>query len=279
MYQKPIFIIGVEHSGTTILYRILAKHPELAWFSQYSLRKGEIPKRKKLPFSSLIKRIGRKVFGVPRHKQLQGLKSLSPTPIECDIWDYLLPDYKLFFNSKDYTIDIANRIKQTVKNECTSWKKERILIKKPSLSRSVLLLNEIFPSGKFIHIIRDGKAVSLSIKTKFAKSPLGSSIALKQSCEYWKEIILYLKDCEEKMKHNFKKISYEDLCMDVKGAIKEVIEFCDLPKSTFPMHQLPLTLLSTNENWINKCKYKDKLLINNLLDETLIKSGYYPFKL
>jgi len=258
---------------------MLAKHPNLAWFSQYSLRKGEIPRRKKFPFSSLVKRTGRHVFGVPWHKNLKGLKSLMPAPMECDIWDYLLADYKLFSNAKDYTNDIANRIKRIIETECKGWKKERVLIKRPALSRSVLLLNEIFPNGKFIHIIRDGKVVSLSIMAKFAKSPFGTSVALKQSCEYWKKIILYLEDCEQKMKHNFKKISYEDLCADVNGTIKKVLEFCDLPKSEFPMYQLPSSLLSTNKNWFSKCKYKDKLLINNLLDKTLIQSGYYPFKL
>jgi len=31
---KPIFIIGVPRSGTTLLYNIMSNHSELAWFSQ-----------------------------------------------------------------------------------------------------------------------------------------------------------------------------------------------------------------------------------------------------
>jgi hypothetical protein len=37
-----IFIIGVDRSGTTILYRMLAYRPALCWFSQFSMRRSEI---------------------------------------------------------------------------------------------------------------------------------------------------------------------------------------------------------------------------------------------
>ena len=36
--QKPIFIIGSGRSGTTIFYNLLATHPELCWFSNYTDR-------------------------------------------------------------------------------------------------------------------------------------------------------------------------------------------------------------------------------------------------
>jgi len=32
--KKPIFIVGVPRSGTTLLYTLLAQHPELGWFSK-----------------------------------------------------------------------------------------------------------------------------------------------------------------------------------------------------------------------------------------------------
>ena len=50
MATRAIFVVGVEHSGTTILYRMLARHPDLAWLSHYSMRDGEIPNRCRVPF-------------------------------------------------------------------------------------------------------------------------------------------------------------------------------------------------------------------------------------
>ena len=43
MVTRAIFVVGVEHSGTTILYRMLARHPDLAWLSHYSMRDGKNP--------------------------------------------------------------------------------------------------------------------------------------------------------------------------------------------------------------------------------------------
>ena len=36
--DRPIFILGNIRSGTTILYNLLATHPEVCWFSNYSDR-------------------------------------------------------------------------------------------------------------------------------------------------------------------------------------------------------------------------------------------------
>ena len=36
---KPIFIVGVPRSGTTLMYRLLGQHPSLAWFSTNTLKK------------------------------------------------------------------------------------------------------------------------------------------------------------------------------------------------------------------------------------------------
>lgn len=30
---RVTFVLGVAHSGTTVLYRLLGRHPELGWFS------------------------------------------------------------------------------------------------------------------------------------------------------------------------------------------------------------------------------------------------------
>ena len=49
--MSPVFVFGVDHSGTTILYRMLAYHPDLTWFSQFSLRRGEIPGRRRRPIA------------------------------------------------------------------------------------------------------------------------------------------------------------------------------------------------------------------------------------
>ena len=36
--SSPVFLFGVDHSGTTVVYRMLAYHPDLAWFSQFTFK-------------------------------------------------------------------------------------------------------------------------------------------------------------------------------------------------------------------------------------------------
>jgi hypothetical protein len=45
----PIFILGAGHSGTTILYKMLSMHPDVAWFSQFSQRDGNVRGRFSIP--------------------------------------------------------------------------------------------------------------------------------------------------------------------------------------------------------------------------------------
>ncbi len=48
---KPIFIVGVPRSGTTLLYDLMAYHPDLAFFSQLDLK--EMLSEKFMEFQSL----------------------------------------------------------------------------------------------------------------------------------------------------------------------------------------------------------------------------------
>src|SRR5579883_1160482 len=41
--QKPIFIVGCHRSGTTVLYEALAKHPDLAYFTNASNQMPRAP--------------------------------------------------------------------------------------------------------------------------------------------------------------------------------------------------------------------------------------------
>ena len=48
---RPVYVLGVAHSGTSILRKMLAYHPEATWFSQYSLRDGSVEGRRRVPFA------------------------------------------------------------------------------------------------------------------------------------------------------------------------------------------------------------------------------------
>ena len=275
----PIFIVGVEHSGTTILYRILAQHPEIAWFSQYSLRSGEIPGRRKVPLNDWINRIGRKTLPTTWRKSFKGIYKLIPTPMEPhQIWNHLLPGQQMFFTTKDCNSGVFSKIIYTCQMELNDWQKPHLIIKLPRLSRAVLLLNAVFPDAFFVHIIRDGKAVALSNQHKFARSPLGAVSSLRLSCGYWRDVVNHLLEAQKRIgESRFLLTKYEHLCEDVKGTLSRICEFCHVPYAAQFFRNVPQFLKVTNDRWYTDASIEERQLINEILSPTLEEVGYTPF--
>ena len=277
---RPIFVVGVEHSGTTILYRMLARHPDVAWLSQYSMRGAEIPNRTRVPFYSLINRLGARWLGTSWRKAFGISTMVLPTPDEGhQIWDHFLPNTKKFLTEEDYSDALGERIVSFVEQECRSWRRNRLLVKLPRLSRTVLLLNRVFPDADFIHIIRDGKAVALSNEHKFKRSPWGSPAALRWSAEYWNEIIFHLQGAGETIGDRFTVIKYESLCKDVRGVVSSIMKSTELREAEHILEALPATLSITNERQYERCSPESMRLLNDVLRPALTQYGYSLFEI
>ena len=277
--MKTIFIIGVDHSGTTILYKMLAQHPALCWFSQFSMRRGEIPGRRRLPGNVLANRLGRRLF----HHAWQKPNTTGryiPTPIgPPEIWDYLVPDTKRFWYEDDCTEEMKKRLQHICEQECKQWKKTVLIIKSPRLTRSIRLLATCLPDSCFIHILRDGKAVSLSNMHKLSqKLPADRREALKLSAMYWKDVVTYVDGAKEVLEGRLKSIHYEDFCKDVRHHIAKLLENVGLSANGI-CNRLPKTLTITNGKHFNECPLIYKEDLNTLLGATLSRYGYEPFAL
>jgi hypothetical protein len=267
---KPIFVLGVAHSGTTILYNILAFHPDLAWFSQYSQRDGTMPERFYLPFEAVFNRVLRRLFKHSWQKG-KGFWSLAiPFPSEADrIWNYILPESRQGVGEEE----IKHRVKTIVYRELNRWHRNRIIFKLPRLSTEVALLHEVFPNALFIHSIRDGRAVALSNCHKFQRGEKDKLKALRHSAEHWKEVVIKVQQEKRNTKH-FLEIKYEDFCNDVHGYIARILDFGGLDKSRMPWHQCPAELTPTNDKWLMSCSESEKLLLEQILGSTLTELGY-----
>ena len=78
---RPVYVYGAAHSGTTILLKWLALHPDTTWFSQYSLRDGSVAGRRRLPLAHAMDRALRPVVRHDWRKEKGRLSWLPPRPL------------------------------------------------------------------------------------------------------------------------------------------------------------------------------------------------------
>jgi len=138
------FLVGAARSGTTLLKRIVDTHPQIAitpeshWISRY-VKEGLVPEGRVTP----------------------------------DIIDRLLDDR--FFKQLDVGRDELEMIASGPGVEYVAFvrgifdlyarRRNRPLAgdKTPSYVRSIQTLHELFPDVRFVHIIRDGRDVAMSV--------------------------------------------------------------------------------------------------------------------
>jgi len=234
--KKPIFIIGVPRSGTTLLYRFLTQHPEIGWFSKETLKKFLTDDY--MNFVHLRRRIyGLLSIPYPMDEFTARFFSTMNYPIEAGyLWN------KTF--QKNWECKVAEKnlvtLKQTIVETLDEQKKERFLSKVPKNSIRVLAINKYFPDSKFIHIIRDGRSVVNSMLRRAVENPLGYfGIPLKTNDEkmtvvekhtlQWIQVINDIRKASTSLEKNqYLEIKYEDLIKKPARNLSIITKFCEL---------------------------------------------------
>lgn len=156
--DTPVFVIGTGRCGTTALMDLIAYHGAFAWPSQYTARWPGRPRLAALsrivdlpPFSSRWK------FAryMPKHAE------------NYSEWDARFPGFAEPFRdlvASDVTPLVKERIRASVRDITRHQGKPRFITKYTGWSR-IGFVKEIFPDAKFIHIVRDGRAVAYSYTT------------------------------------------------------------------------------------------------------------------
>jgi hypothetical protein len=233
-----IFVMGAQHSGTTILYKMIALHPDVTWFSQFSKRDGSIPGRFRLPGYRLLDHTLRRRF---RHSWLKEegplTQFLVPRPGEANsIWRHLLIHLQ--------TPEIKHRsIREVVNEQCHIQGKAVMVAKLPGFTNHIEDLRLSFPSALFIHIVRDGRAVALSRYQKFRRSH-DEDAAAAMAAQYWVDSLSNVDIQRHTI--NLLEFRYEDFCQDVHVWLRRVFAHANLNQQPYPFAQVPCRLRSTS---------------------------------
>ncbi len=303
---KPIFIVGVPRSGTTMLYRILCLHPDLAWFSHEDLKfwiSKEEQEKLKISFTKMKEnneKIPKSeqslfVFGL---KQGTPLVGTSKVPIEAEtLWaNYFGKEY-----ITDISEDKKNGIMKEIQRILEKEQKSRFLNKSPANSMRIFALKKIFPDAKVINIARNPLAVIASMLQRleqegsfirgipFRNKPPGKINFLKQnfyqsqendairdfSIKY-KEITENVYDFSISHYENFINVIYEELLTEPETVITKLLEFCELEKPSNLKELIP-KMEETKDKWKEKLTKNDEKKIFRIVKSSLRKMNY-PYK-
>jgi omega-hydroxy-beta-dihydromenaquinone-9 sulfotransferase len=263
---KPILIIGAPGSGTNLLYQSLCCHRDLAYINNNMLRAG-------------IYRHGR--FVGNRRKSLFILQNLihrdpdSNLPHEADIlWEKYFRDYYSYMTENDYTEEMAAYFRKKVLQVQNLWGRSRFANKNLQNSFRVRLLNSIFPDAKFIHIIRDGRAVAFSIlnKKEFGaispillvgfKDILGDKYQSDRSKLYnyglaWAQYVRKAREAGAIAQGRYYEVRYENLVREPYKELRKIVDFCELDWYSEFEEKIPPTQ-DMNEKWRQKASKEQR---------------------
>lgn len=265
----PVYVIGAGHSGTTILYRMLSMHPEMGWLSQLSQRSGTIPGRLRIPRHNQLDRWLRRRTRFDWRKEIGVLKRhVVPHPAEAArTWEYIIPTVN--FVGVDESIV---RLRRIIEAERSFWKKDIFIAKLPRLFEHMDVLLGAYPESRFVHIVRDGRAMAASMRHQGLLRGFSSHDALRWSAAWWCRVVKTMDEYSDTAE--ITTIRYEDLCTDVRGSVAELVTFCGLETSTFPFDRCPPSLTPTNDRWLVSLSPEEHAILLDEQGEYLKRFGY-----
>ncbi|MDL1956536.1 MAG: sulfotransferase [Candidatus Desulfofervidus auxilii] len=207
--KPPIFILGTQRSGTTLLRLILNSHSKIA-----------IPEEAEFLRPLLKYKYFKKPFYGESLKRIYNYLRNSP---HFHLWNY---DYSDFLENLKQQKEIT--LKELIESLYLSYAKHEGKIiwgdKTPSLFRKIKLLYQLFPEAKFIHIVRDGRDVFDSWRKMDPTKNNVAVVALEWQYKNYK-IEKFLKYVPNS---NKMRIRYEDLLMEPQEVLKKICFFLNI---------------------------------------------------
>lgn len=282
MVEKPIIIFGTGRSGTTVVHRILAEHESLAWISEACNRP---------PFSPQSNQAVMNAFDANPEQKAR--------PVEgYELWESLCIGFRTPFRDlreDDLTVRKRDAVRSAF-SKLTTDQRSRLLLKVTGWPR-LGFLKALFPDAKFIHIVRDGRAVANSLinvefwrgwggPEKWRWGPLSEKYDQQWQAHNQSFIVLaalqwkILMDSVQSSKpilgaENLLEVRYEDICEDPEENISNICEFADIRFSnSFANRFSSYKLKSENNKYRQELTSAQQASLNQVLSEHLKMYGY-----
>jgi hypothetical protein len=283
----PLIVIGAGRSGSTLLHDVLAWHPNACWLSGLANR---------LPTRMPLHR------GILQALALPGIDRLVHrhfAPSEAyDFWEHHCPGFRRPIRdlvAADLTPRSARRIGRAL-SRLSTGRRTHLSLKITGWPR-VTFLRALFPDARFVHIVRDGRAVVNSlIATDWWRGWQGpqqwrwgelsaehqetwlahdrSFVALA-AIQY--NIILdsVLAAATDLPADCYLEMRYEDLCADPPATLQQVCNFAGWSwEREFERNIQRLSFTDTNDKYTRDLSPEQQSIATEIMGPYLRRYGY-----
>ncbi len=285
--EKPIFITGSGRNGSSAFARNFTRHPRIAYLSVFC---------RKFPAHRWINQLLMRAIDLP----LIGgyFTERAHTDESYPLWDYHCPGFShpcRDFGPEDVTVRNRKAITRVLPKMLTN-KRNRLMIKVTGWPR-LGFFRELFDDAKFIHLVRDGRAVANSFIN--VEWWVGWRGTMNWRCgeltpaqrELWERYnrsfivlagiqwMIFMDAMENARKYvkpeNFMQLKFQDTCSDPVGVFRKVLEFCELEWShRFEKRILAYPPRNTNHKWKKDLTPAQQKALEEVTHEYLQRYGY-----
>lgn len=245
--DRPIFIVAPHRSGTTLLYEILAHHPELGYLDLGNCRWPRCPR-----IAWTLTRLG--LPRKPREAQV--------------VWDR-------FWTTEDDCMGPEHATPEAI-----AWHRwltatvlrlrgvPRFVAKYPRFSLRMGWLNAVFPDALFVHILRDWRAVVNSTLVRRSKRMHRSRKWYGMRIPGWRQMgdvpwplaagrqyrvtTQAIEAQGPALGSRFLSIRYGQLCAEPVATLRRIADHCGLSWTSRFEQAVPRDLKSANYKWREK---------------------------
>ncbi len=197
------FVVGMNRSGTTLVRMMLDAHPELTVPPETHFvpdlikldREGAATPEAMLKVIVSQREWGD--FGVTEQELLERFGALRP-------------------------LNAADAIRSFFEAYAERVGKPRWGDKTPRYVIRMRLIEDSLPEAHFVHVIRDGRDVALSVRDRTVKD-----FTIERVAQRWKDKVSKARRDAPLLKH-YMELRYEDLIGDPEAALRRICEFSDL---------------------------------------------------
>jgi hypothetical protein len=199
------FIVGMGRSGTTLLRLMLDAHPDLAIppETHFIPTAAQACRESPDPREAFLKALTSFPFWEDHHIDIKLLRQRITAIEPFDLGDALRAFYRLY----------AERFKKP------RWGD------KSAYLPVMRLIQELLPEARFVHIIRDGRDVALSIKDLW-----WGPNSVEEAAKWWASGIVSARSQVKDLKW-YLEVRYEDLVLDTEPTLRKICAFIALPWS------------------------------------------------